>query len=871
MDTPREMSSESHSRKDFWQVGLGDLFSQLGASAAGLATSEARKRLERYGPNRLTPVRALSALRRIGGHIANPLVLVLLFAACASAFTGDRASFFIVISVVAMSIVLDSVQEHRADKAVERLRATVALTERVLRDGSEISIPAEELVPGDVVLLAAGDLVPADGRLIEARDFFVNEALLTGEAYPGEKEATAEGITSPEVNEAKNSAFMGTSVVSGSARLLVCRTGAATELGEISRSLRSRPPPGALELGSRNFGMLILRLTLLLVLFILLVNVLLHRPVLQSFMFALAIAVGLTPELLPMIVSVTLAEGAMRLSKLRIIVKRPAAIHDLGSMDVLCTDKTGTLTEAKMSLAQCVSLSGADSEHVLDLVWLNSSFESGLRSPLDVAVLEHGPRHREDWIKLDEVPFDFERRRVSVMLEREGRRILIVKGAPEEVLKVSSYSEEPGREERLPLDPQALARANAAFERLSGEGFRVLAVAWRELDPHVGKAEKGDERELTFAGFAAFIDPPKASAAAAIAALGGLGVRLKVLTGDNELVTRHICDQLGIPVSGVLTGAKLRNLSDEALAGQLEETDLFCRVTPTQKDRVILALKRRGHVVGFLGDGINDAPSLHTADAGISVDSAVDVAKDAADIILLDRDLGVLERGVREGRRTFGNIIKYVMMATSSNFGNMFSMAAASVLLPFLPMRPVQVLLNNLLYDVSELPIPLDEVDEEVVIEPRSWDMRFIRNFMVCLGPVSSVFDLLTFALLLLVFHAGEQLFQTGWFIESLATQTLVIFIIRTPGNPLRSRPNPLLAVTSCAVVAFGMVLPYTPVGRWFGFVPLPATFLLVLCGVVVAYLLLAQLVKRWFFRHHPLRSRDRIIAAKPRLPLLEH
>jgi len=870
MDKPHDMCPEGRSQDVFWQMPLADLLGRLNASAAGLSAAEARVRIDRYGPNKITPERTFSLVRKIAGHLANPLVLVLLFAACVSAFTGDRASFFIVISVIAMSIALDSVQEQRAEKAVERLRATVALIERVLRDGHEADVPTEDLVPGDIVLLAAGDLVPADGRLIEARDFFVNEALLTGESYPSEKQATVEGIVSPEVNAAKNAAFMGTSAVSGSAKLLVCRTGAATELGEISRSLRSQPPPGALEQGTHKFGMLILRLTILLVLFILLVNVLLHRPALESFLFALAIAVGITPELLPMIVSVTLAEGAVRLSKLRIIVKRPAAIHDLGSMDVLCTDKTGTLTEAKMSLAKCVSLSGADSEHVLDLAWLNSNFESGLRSPLDRAVLEHGRRDCEGWAKLDEVPFDFERRRVSVIVEREGRRILIVKGAPEDVLKVSTDYEEPGREERQPLDPQALARANGQFESFSADGFRVLAVAWREL-PHSAKAGVAEERELTFAGFVTFVDPPKQSATAAIAALCRLGVELKVLTGDNEHVTRHVCGQLGISISGVLTGADLRDLSDEALGGKIDETSLFCRVTPTQKDRVILALKRRGHTVGFLGDGINDAPSLHTADAGISVDSAVDVAKAAADIILLDRDLGVLERGVREGRRTFGNIMKYVMMATSSNFGNMFSMAAASLLLPFLPMTPVQVLLNNLLYDASELPIPLDEVDEETVIEPRPWDMRFIRNFMLCLGPVSSVFDLLTFALLLLVFHANEQLFRSGWFIESLATQILVIFVIRTPGNPLRSRPHPLLAATSCAVVAFGIALPYTPVGRWFGFVPPPAIFLLAIVGVVAVYLLLAQIVKVWFFRRHPLGSRAHRNAPRPRLPLLGH
>jgi P-type Mg2+ transporter len=869
MDVPRQGSSGSRSSRIFWQSTLGDLLQELQSSVAGLSTSEALARLARHGPNRITSAPVLSHARKIARQLANPLVLVLLFAACVSAFTGDKASFFIVITIVAISMALDTVQERRAEKAVQRLRASVALTERVLRDGHEVSVPAEELVPGDVAMLAAGDLVPADGRLLETRDFFVNEALLTGESYPCEKQAVKEGIAASEVSAAHNAAFMGTSVVSGSAKLLVCNTGVATELGEISRTLGRQPPPGALEQGTRNFGMLILRVTVLLVLFILFVNVLLHRPILESFLFALAIAVGLTPELLPMIVSVTLGEGALRLSRVRVIIKRPAAIHDLGSIDVLCTDKTGTLTEAKISVAKCVSLSGADSERLADLAWLNSHFESGLRSPLDVAILEHVPRECGAWTKLDEVPFDFERRRVSVMLEREGRRILIVKGAPEDVLKISSDYEEPGSDQRLSLDSPAQARANLAFEQLSRDGFRVLAVGWRELDPQVARISIGDERELTFAGFAAFIDPPKASAAEAIAGLAKLGIALKILTGDNEHVTRHVCEQLGIPISGTLTGAQLRELTDEALGAHLADTNLFCRVTPTQKDRLILALKRQGHVVGFLGDGINDAPSLHTADAGISVDSAVDVAKDAADIILLDRDLRVLEQGVREGRRTFGNIIKYVMMTTSSNFGNMFSMAAASLLLPFLPMRPVQVLLNNLLYDVSELPIPLDQVDEAVMIEPRHWDMPFIRDFMVYMGPVSSVFDLLTFGLLLLVFHAGEGLFQTGWFIESLATQTLVIFIIRTPGNPLRSRPHPLLAATSCAIVAFGTALPYTPLGSWFGFVAPPPIFLIAIAGVVIVYLILAQAVKQWFFARHPIQPKAHPIATKPHLPFL--
>ena len=662
----------------------------------------------------------------------------------------------------------------------------------------------------------------------------------------------AEGTANVDVAQAANAAFMGTSVVSGSAKLLLCATGNATQLGEISATLRHTPPPAALERGVYEFGILIVRLTVLLVLFVLLVNTFFHRPLLESFLFALALAVGLTPELLPMIVSVTLARGAMRMAKQKVIVKRLAAIHDLGSMDVLCTDKTGTLTEAKIALIRHITLSGADSERVLELAWLNSHFESGLRSPLDAAILEHASSIPAGWIKIDEVPFDFERRRVSVLLEHGGRRILVIKGAPEDVLKLSSRYELSGENDTQPFDAAALARANTQFQTLCEEGFRVLGIAWREEPASQTHVVVADEHDFVFAGYAAFLDPPKASAGEAIAALERSGVGIKIITGDNERVTQYVCTQLDIPIEGLLTGTELASLSEEALSARIEETNLFCRVNPSQKNRIILALKRRGHVVGYLGDGINDAPSLHTADVGISVDGAVDVAKDAADIILLEHDLEVVERGVREGRRTFGNIMKYIMMGTSSNFGNMFSMAGASLILPFLPMLPIQVLLNNFLYDLSEVPIPMDDVDDELLAQPRHWDIKFIRNFMLVLGSVSSIFDFLTFGLLLWVFNATETLFQTGWFMELLATQVLVIFVIRTRGSPLRSRPNPLLAGTSLIVAAVGVLLPYTAIGRWFGFVPLPLTFLAALGAMVVCYLVLAEGVKRWFYRRFP-------------------
>src|SRR5271154_6002484 len=843
------MTVASELEQKFWQVALSDLEKQLAADGNGLSSAEAVARRLRYGPNTLEERRRLSLPLKFLSRFRNPLVIILLAAAVISALTGDLTSFIIISTIVLMSAALDTVQEFRAEQAAESLKVSVALKEQVLRDGQEVTVLGQDLVPGDVVLLAAGDLVPADGRLLEARDFFVNEALLTGESYPAEKHARDEGVETAEVASATNAAFMGSSVMNGSAKLLVCGTGLTTQLGQISSSLRRTPPPSAMDRGTHEFGMLIVRFTTILVLFVLLINLLFHRPWLESFLFAVALAVGLTPELLPMIISVTLARGAIRMAKVQVIVKRLGAIHDLGSMDVLCTDKTGTLTEAKISLARQVALSGADSPHVLDLAWLNSHFQAGLRNPLDIAIAESGPPRGAGWVKIDEVPFDFQRRRVSVLVEHEGGRLLITKGAPEDVVKLASRYEEPGKPELLLLDEASRVRAAKVFEGLSAAGFRALGVAWRELEPDRARAAAADEQQLVFAGFVVFSDPPKASAGAAIAALGAKGVGVKILSGDHEHVTQHVCTELGIPITGLLTGTQIETLSDEALAARLEETSLFCRVTPVQKNRIILGLRHRGHVVGYLGDGINDAPSLHTADVGISVDSAVDVAKDAADIILLRQDLDVLERGVTEGRRAFGNIMKFIMMAMSSNFGNMFSMAGATLILPFLPMLPVQILLNNLLYAVSEMPIPLDAVDNIITAKPEHWDMRFIRNFMLVMGPVSSVFDFLTFGLLLLVFHADEALFQTGWFIEELATQTLVIFVLRTRGNPLKSRPHPLLTATSLTVVVLAVVLPFTPLGVWFGFVPPSAAFLLAIAGLTVSYLLLAQGAKWAFYR----------------------
>jgi P-type Mg2+ transporter len=833
----------------FWQIHAAALMERLSSSPDGLSSAEAAARLFQFGPNLIHAERKRALVLQFLAKFRNPLVIILLTASALSAFTGDATSFFIIGTIVLISVTLDFVQEYRAGQAAERLRQSVAVRGQVLREGKPLEIPLAEMVPGDVALLSAGNLVPCDGRVLEAKDFFVNQALLTGEPFPVEK-AAGELPGEPDVLAAGNTVLLGTSVISGTAKVLMCRTGQNTELGEIADTLLAKAPATAFEQGTQHFGFLIMRMTVLLVLFVLLVNAFFHRPWLESFLFAVALAVGLTPELLPMVVSVTLSRGALRMAANKVIVKRLASIHNLGSMDVFCTDKTGTLTEARIHLERHIDPLGRESDRVLQLAYFNSFFETGLKSPLDDAILEHQEIDATGWRKIDEVPFDFECRRVSVLLDNGTTRLLVVKGAPEDILRLSVSYEADGEAAPLPLDEAALASVNAQFEGLSKEGFRVLGIASRQVGMDHSHAVVSDETELVFAGFAAFLDPPKESAKGALAGLAADRVAVKIVTGDNELVTQHIFAQLGLPVTGVLTGAEIQQLGDQALSARVEQVNLFCRVTPAQKNRVILALKQRGHVVGYLGDGINDAPSLHSADVSISVDSAVDVAKAAADMILLERDLGVLHAGVLEGRRTFGNIMKYIMMGTSSNFGNMFSMAGASLFLPFLPMLPVQILLNNLLYDISELPIPLDRVDDDYLSRPRHWDMKFIRNFMLIVGPVSSIFDFLTFYIMLAVFHAGEALFHTGWFIESMATQVLVIFIIRTRKNPFKSRPNPWLMACSLTVVAVAVLLPFTPAGVYLGFVAPPPFFFLVLTAMLLAYLLAVEGVKQWFFRH---------------------
>lgn len=833
----------------WWLALLAESAAQKDVAARGLTSDEANTRLAQFGPNLFRDGEAQPLWLQFLSRFKNPLVLLLLFASTISALTGEVTNFLIILLMVLFSVTLDFVQEHRAGKAAASLRQSVSVKATVIRDGKKQEIEQSAVVPGDLLILSAGDMIPADGRVLEANDFFVKQAILTGEPYPVEKHAGELPASAGDMQDAANAVFMGTTVISGSASVLVVHTGAATAIGAIADTLTRQAPPAAFEIGTHRFGMLIMRLTFALVLFVLLVNALMHKPLLESFLFAVALAVGLTPELLPMVVSVTLSRGALLMARKRVIVKRLAAIQNLGSMDILCTDKTGTLTEAKIKLERHVDPNGVASERVLELAYLNSFFETGLKSPLDEAILAHDHLDTSAWQKVDEVPFDFERRRVSVLLDKGNGRLLVVKGASEEIVGLCTHYEEQGRDVPLALDKEARARIHGVHMALEKDGFRVLGIAWREVAADHPHAVVNDESELVFTGFAAFLDPPKASAGKALAALASSGVTVKIVTGDSDLVTQHVCAQLGIAVKGVLSGAEIEHLDDAALQVRAEQVNLFCRVNPVQKNRVILALKARGHVVGYLGDGINDAPSLHSADVGLSVDSAVDVAKEAADMILLDSDLNVLHDGVLEGRRTFGNIMKYIMMGTSSNFGNMFSMAGAALFLPFLPMLPTQILLNNILYDVSEVPIPLDEVDAQELRRPHVLDMAFIRNFMLVIGPISSLFDFLTFYVMLAVLHADEKLFQTGWFVESLCTQVLVIFIIRTRGNPFKSRPHPILAATSLSIVALGALLPFTPLGGYFGFVALPAKFYGILAGMAVAYLLAIEFAKRAFYR----------------------
>jgi P-type Mg2+ transporter len=809
---------------------------------AGLTSAQAAERLAEYGFNEPVTVRRLSALVQLLHLFANPLVLILLLASAISAALHQRADAAIIVSIVLLGIAIDFGQTYRSTRAADRLRASVAPTATVERDGEWQEIPLRTVVPGDVIRLSAGDLVPADARLIEARDLSVQQAALTGESLPVDKHA-APADAAPAGPGDPAFVFLGTSVVSGTAAAVALTTGPRTLFGTIAGRLGARAPASEFEHGLRRFSLLILRTTIVLVLFILLVALTLRRDPIESLLFAVALGVGLTPEFLPMIASVTLTAGAVRMARDGVVVKHLPAIQNFGSIDVLCSDKTGTLTLGEMRIDRVVDAWGTATDRPLLLATINSRFESGIRSPLDAAVLQGSTVDAGGYTKVDEIPFDFERRRVSIVVDApDGRRLLVTKGAPEQLLPLAASVE---RDDTVrPFTESDRRVATSVYEALGAGGLRAVAVASRVVE-RAPAYTREDERELVLAGFVAFADPVLPDAAKAIADLRDDGVAVKILTGDNDRVAAHVAEQVGIDHRTIVTGEELARLDDAALGHVVEETSVFARVSPSQKNRIILALKRRGHVVGFIGDGINDAPSLHAADIGISVVTATDVARESADIVLGRSGLRVLHRGILEGRRAAGNMMKYLLMGTSSNFGNMFSMAAASVFLPFLPMLPTQILLNNLLYDIAQIAIPTDRVDREYIRRPQRWDMRLVRDFMLLVGPVSSLFDFLTFYVLLHVLHATERLFHTGWFVESLATQTLVLFVIRTMANPLVSRPSAALTATTVTVVAIGLLLPATPLAPILGFTIPPPSYFAFLIAATLTYLVLVEFVKR--------------------------
>jgi Mg2+-importing ATPase len=852
--------------ENYINLSKDEVLSSLQSTEKGLSEKTAGERLKTYGYNEITSGHKRSVFIQSLLHSLNPLVGILFIAAGVSAFTGNMANASIIMFVLLISVVLDYIQSHRSIKAVQQLQAQVSLQTTVIRDNQTKDIQSKRLVPGDIIRLLAGDLVPADSFLLASKDLHVQQGALTGESLPIEKAASNSGKknnnTDQAIYELTNLVFSGSSIVSGTATALVLCTGKNTLFGKIAQNLALRPPPTEFDKGLVQFGILISKTILFLILFVLLISFLFKGAFLESLMFSIALAVGLTPEFLPMITTVTLATGAVRMASKHVIVKNLASLQNLGSIDILCSDKTGTLTTGEMHLEQYLLLSSEPSEKLLLYAYLNSLFQSGVeypektsilkhvnRNPLDTAILEHEHPDIRLYNKMDELPFDFERRCSSVVVSYDSTHMLIAKGAPENIIKKCvSYD---NGETIVRIDNTLCEQYTTLFQSLSAKGYRLLAVGYRIMTPQSDYSLK-DEDELTLSGLLVFADPPLPDAEKVILSLKGEGVSIKILTGDNELVSESICREIGMDPGHIILGTEIEQLSELELAAVAENTLVFARISPSQKQRIISALRSRGHVVGYIGDGINDAPSLHSADVGISVSGAVDVAREAADIILLEPHLKILLIGILEGRKAFGNVMKYLMMGTSSNFGNMFSMAAAFIFLPFLPMLPSQILLNNLLYDLSQLWIPTDHVDKKFTRKPRHWDLAIIRKFMFYIGPISSIFDFITFYVMLHVFSASTSLFQTGWFVESLATQTLVIFVIRTSQNPFRSRPSLPLIISVISVVLIGSYLPFSPFGALLGFTPLPFVYFIFLISATFVYLCLVQIVKqrlmwRWF------------------------
>jgi Mg2+-importing ATPase len=829
----------------FWSVSANGMLQQLGAAREGLDGEEAKQRLARYGFNLLKPKKRSNTLTLLLGQFKSPLVLLLLFATVLSFFLHDPVNAFIILAIVLASGLLGFWQEHSATRAVEKLLAMVQIKATALRDGSPHEIPLEEIVPGDIVILNAGDVIPGDCLVDESRDLFVDEATLTGETFPAEKSVGALAAETP-LGKRTNALWMGTHVISGSAKALVIVTGKQTEFGKVSERLKLRPAETEFERGIRRFGYFLLQVTLVLVMAILAINLYLERPVLDSLLFSLALAVGLTPQLLPAIISINLSRGAKRMAQAKVIVKRLASIENFGSMNVICSDKTGTLTEGIVRLQSALDVAGAPSDKVLLHAYLNAFYETGFTNPVDQAIRAHRQFDLSGYRKVDEIPYDFLRKRLSILVAHDATHLMVTKGALQDVLAVCSKAENAAG--TVADIAAARDRIQQQFGEFCGKGLRTLGVAYKDMGSTalIGKA---DEAGMTFLGFLVLFDPPKPDIVETIASLKGLGVSLKIITGDNRLVAASVSQQMGLSGTKILAGSDLHVLSDGALLNRVVDVDVFAEIEPNQKERIILALKKAGNVVGYMGDGINDASALHAADVGISVESAVDVAKEAADIVLLEKDLGVLVQGVREGRTTFANTLKYVFMATSANFGNMFSMAGVSLFLPFLPLLPAQILLTNLMTDFPEMTIATDRVDSEMVDHPRRWDIAAIRKFMLTFGLVSSVFDYVTFGVLLFILHATQDQFRTGWFLESVVSASLIVLVIRSRKPFFKSRPAKYLLMATLLTVVVTVALPFTPLAGIFGFSRVPLSFLLLIAMIVAVYIISAEMVKVVFYK----------------------
>ena len=831
--------------QSFWSITGNDLLNKLQTSNKGLSSNDARKRLSDFGPNRLKPKQRSDIFTKLLSQFKSPIIIILLFATCLSLFLHNIVDASIIFTIVIISGLLGFWQEYSASNAVSKLLAIIQIKSTILRDEKPQEISVEDVVPGDIVVLNTGDIVPGDCLLLESKDLFVDEATLTGETFPVEK-AVAVLPQDTTLIKRTNALWMGTHIVSGSANALVTLTGINTEFGKVSERLKLRPPETDFELGIRMFGYFLGEVTIILVVIIFAINVYLHRPVLDSFLFSLALAVGLTPQLLPAIISINLAHGAKKMAEKKVIIKRLASIENFGSMNVICSDKTGTLTEGSVKVNAAMDIDGNPSEKAFLYAFLNASFETGFTNPIDEAILDFRKIEVKEYKKYDEIPYDFIRKRLSIGVIKDNTKIIITKGALSNILDVCSSVE---TKDGTITDKESFkSQIQKHFEDFSNDGFRTIGIAYKTVstDVHINK---NDESDMVFLGFITLYDPLKSNITETIASLKKLGITLKIITGDNHLIAASISKKMGLTDSVVVTGTEITHMSDGALIHKVGMSNVFAEIEPNQKERIIIALRKAGNVVGYMGDGINDASALHAADVGISVDTAADVAKDAADIVLLEKDLSVLIEGVLEGRTTFANTLKYVFMATSANFGNMFSMAGISLFIPFLPLLPKQILFTNLLTDFPEMTIATDNVDEEMINYPRRWDIKAIRKFMITFGLVSSLFDFVTFGLLLLILHANQSQFRTGWFLESVISASLIVLVIRSRKPFFKSKPGKYLLIATLTIVAITLTLPVTPIGTLLGFSQLSFNTYLLLLLIVIVYISVAEITKRIFYK----------------------